>query len=247
MSSIQQFPVEILLDIFQPNDPADKEAVQLTCRRFHATILQNVDALPMRLVCDLVYGGSSVILYRAIYSSDDETSSWPSEDPIAEADESPKELQDIYQIFGRKTAVRTVAVSIGRQLPDARLVHLVEHFPSAKGAVRLDMEFTDSVLPTDAALHRFKRLQTIVMHANYLQETSSFWDDLFASKAFRRVPNIINFDYMCIYQVEVDDGALLDFITDFSLMPADKARVVSLGRFSYSFHDALKRRFDEKN
>lgn len=138
-----------------------------------------------------------------------------------------------------------MAVSIGRQLPDARLVHLVEHFPSAKGAVRLDMEFTDSVLPTDAALHRFKRLQTIVMHANYLQETSSFWDDLFASKAFRRVPNIINFDYMCIYQVEVDDGALLDFITDFSLMPADKARVVSLGRFSYSFHDALKRRFDE--
>ncbi|KAH7711907.1 hypothetical protein AAVH_20788 [Aphelenchoides avenae] len=47
------------------------------------------------------------------------------------------------------------------------------------------------------------------------------------------------------YPVEVDDGALFDFITNFSLMPAGKPRVVALGPFTDASVDALKRRFNE--
>ncbi|KAH7707150.1 hypothetical protein AAVH_25619 [Aphelenchoides avenae] len=221
MSSIQQLPVEILLDVFQAVDPAGTEALQLICRRFHATILQNVDALPTRLVCDLSYVASRVYLYPAIYLLSDETSTEHS----------------------GKTAIRAVTVRIPSYLPDARLMHLSEHFPSAKGAVRLDMIYGNSVLPTDAALHHFERLETIVMGRSFLYEASSSWSDLLALEAFRRVSNIIAYDYWRKYQAVVDDGALFDFITDFSLMPPDKPRLVKLGPFSDDSLDALKRRF----
>ncbi|KAH7718105.1 hypothetical protein AAVH_14431 [Aphelenchoides avenae] len=246
MSSIQNVPVEVLLDVFQSTDPADTEALQLTCRRFNAAILQNVDTLPMRLVCDLAYGGNCVGLYRAIYRSSDKTSTVLSGRSIADAKESPKQLQDMYQLFGRKTAIRTVHLWIDvEDLPDARLMHLIEHFPSVKRAVRLDIDYCYSVLPTDVALHPFERLETVRMATLSHREMSSFWSDLFASKAFRHVPNIIILDCMCKEQAKVDKDALFDFITDVSLMPAGKPRVVLLDCFSGDFIDALARRFDK--
>ncbi|KAH7726499.1 hypothetical protein AAVH_05890 [Aphelenchoides avenae] len=104
MSSIQQVPVEILLDVFRANDPVGTEALQLTCRRFHFIILQNVDTLPTRLACDLRYSDGRVYLYRAIYMPDDETNDWHSRYAIADADadtDAANELQDMYQTFGR--------------------------------------------------------------------------------------------------------------------------------------------------
>ncbi|KAH7694371.1 hypothetical protein AAVH_38584, partial [Aphelenchoides avenae] len=230
MSSIQNVPVEILLDMFQPNDPAGVEALQLTCRHFHATILQNVNTLPTRLVCDLNYADNCASLYRAIYRSSDKTSRMLSGRSIADA---------------TKTAIRIVYVWIPADLPDASLMHVIEHFPSAKRAVRLDIDYAYSVFPTDVALHHFQRLETIVMTTLTRRETSSFWNDLFASKVLRHVPNIIVSDCMCKEQAKVDEDALFDFVTDVSLMPAGKPRVVLLECFSGDFINALARRFEE--
>ncbi|KAH7692963.1 hypothetical protein AAVH_40008 [Aphelenchoides avenae] len=230
MSSIQQIPVEILLDAFRANDPADTEALRLTCRHFHATILQNVGTLPTRLGCDLNYCAGRVNLYPDIYQLGDETSARHSWYPTAYANESPKELQDMHQTIGRTC--------------DAPLMHLVEHFPSVKRAVRLDMKHADFAMPTEAALHFFERLETIAMDIGISKE-SFFWSDLFALKVFRRVSNIITYNSMPEYQAQVDDGALFEFITDFSLMPADKPRVVQLGPFTDDSIDALKRRFNK--
>lgn len=127
---------------------------------------------------------------------------------------------------------------------DAPLMHLVEHFPSVKRAVRLDMKHADFAMPTEAALHFFERLETIAMDIGISKE-SFFWSDLFALKVFRRVSNIITYNSMPEYQAQVDDGALFEFITDFSLMPADKPRVVQLGPFTDDSIDALKRRFNK--
>ncbi|KAH7707151.1 hypothetical protein AAVH_25620 [Aphelenchoides avenae] len=151
----------------------------------------------------------------------------------------------MYRTIGRKTAISTVTVSIPEDSqPDTRLLHLIEHFPSVKGAVRLDMWFIWSALPTDAALDHFERLQTIVIHTDCFHEKPSFWSNLFAIKAFRRVANFITLDRERENLKEVDDAALFDFITDFSLMPPDKPRVVSLGRpLTDDSINALKRRF----
>lgn len=121
-------------------------------------------------------------------------------------------------------------------------MHLIKHFPSASGAVRLDIKNIHLVVPTDAVLNRFERVETIVMDP-YSYKESTFWSDLFASKAFRRVTNIIAYHSLCDYQEEVDDAALFDFLTDFSLMPTDKPRMVKFGHFSDDSIDALKRRF----
>ncbi|KAH7726500.1 hypothetical protein AAVH_05891 [Aphelenchoides avenae] len=121
-------------------------------------------------------------------------------------------------------------------------MHLIEHFPSVKGALRLDIKGIVRALPTDAALHHFERLETVVIDTSFLIRKPSFWNDLFALKAFRRVPNIITFDYFC-QDPEVDDGALFDFLTDSSLMPSGKPCVVRLGPFDDDSLRALKRRF----
>ncbi|KAH7707149.1 hypothetical protein AAVH_25618 [Aphelenchoides avenae] len=149
-------------------------------------------------------------------------------------------------MFGRKTAIRTVDVPVDTDNPDEPLMHLIEHFPSVKRTVRLDMHYHRSILPTDAALHRFERLETIVMDTWCGWEWPSFWSDLCAIKAFRRVSNFITLDDDREYLEEADAGALFDFITDFSLMPAGKTRVVKLGRpFTEDSFKALKRRFKE--
>lgn len=83
------------------------------------------------------------------------------------------------------------------------------------------------------------------MDPNIRYKESSFWSDLFALKAYRHVPNFITMPGLDEYPVEVDDGALFDFITNFSLMPAGKPRVVALGPFTDASVDALKRRFNE--
>ncbi|KAH7725030.1 hypothetical protein AAVH_07307 [Aphelenchoides avenae] len=258
MSSILRVPVEILLDVFHANDAGDIEALQLTCRRFYTAIQPNVDALPTHRVCDIVYCARRVYLYPAVYFSEDEKSTSHSGYPIAVArigSVSAKmaavqrplyTLPVMYQMFGRKTAVHKVAASPEPDY-DSPLVHLMEHFPSVKRAVRLDVDYAGSVLPTDAALDRFERLKTIVVDSLVHYEESSFWRDLYAVKAFRRVPNFIAFNdkaYDDLYP-DVDDGAMFDFITDFSLMPADKPRLVALGPFSGDCLEALRRRFNK--
>ncbi|KAH7695569.1 hypothetical protein AAVH_37369, partial [Aphelenchoides avenae] len=63
-----------------------------------------------------------------------------------------------------KTAIRIVGVwTPVCRLPDAPLMHLIEHFPSVKGALRLDIKGLVLALPTDAALHHFERLETVVI------------------------------------------------------------------------------------
>lgn len=124
--------------------------------------------------------------------------------------------------------------------PDAALTLLLEHFPSVKAAVRLDVHISRAApLPTDAALDRFKRLETIWLETSVDRDRddSSFWSVLFATKAFRRVPNFlgVNHDMLGKHTVDpypvVDGRELFDFITDFSLMPPDKPRVVSFDMF----------------
>ncbi|KAH7695697.1 hypothetical protein AAVH_26542 [Aphelenchoides avenae] len=235
MSSILRVPVEILLDVFHANDAGDIEALQLTCRRFHTTIQPNVDALPTHLACDIVYCARRVYLYPAVYFSDDEKSTSHSGYHIAVA-----------RIGNVKTAIHKVAASPEPDY-DSPLVHLMEHFPSVKRAVRLDVNYARSVLPTDVALDHFERLETIVVDSRVHYEESSFWSDLYAVKAFRRVPNFIAFNdnaYDDVYP-DMDDGAIFDFITDFSLMPADKPRLVALGPFGDDCLEALRRRFNK--
>ncbi|KAH7684759.1 hypothetical protein AAVH_40733, partial [Aphelenchoides avenae] len=252
MSSIQTIPVEILLDVFRANDAADMDALQLTVRRFHTTIRQNVDILPTRLLCDLVYTDRAH-LYRAPANGGSGRNADGDEtrEPIASGDVTPNGLQQMYQMFGRKIAIRELDVwSAGRPL-DAALTLFLEHFPSVKAAVRLDVHFT-SALPTDAVLDRFTRLETIWMGTSVHRDRSDgfFWRDLFATKAFRRVPNFLGVNedrgYLDPYP-HVDAGELFDFITDFSFMPPDKPRVVSFQMFDRGFPipNPVEQRFNE--
>ncbi|KAH7676073.1 hypothetical protein AAVH_42018 [Aphelenchoides avenae] len=99
MSSNLRIPAEILLDVFRANDPANTEALQLTCHHFYAVILPNVGTLPLRLVCDLLYGSNLKLrLYRA---TADNESVRVEDEVVASGDPSPKGLQDLYQMFGR--------------------------------------------------------------------------------------------------------------------------------------------------
>ncbi|KAH7712859.1 hypothetical protein AAVH_19808 [Aphelenchoides avenae] len=258
MSSIQTIPVEILLDVFGANDPADMEALQMTLRRFHTTIRQNVDALPTRLLHDLVYGHKSVWLYRspANGGSGRDRHGYETREPIATGDQTPDGLQQLYEMFGRKMAIRELDVWTGDAPPDAALTLLLEHFPSVKAAVRLDVHiFRAAPLPTDAVLDRFTCLETIWLGTSVdpYRKDSSFWSDLFAMKAFRRVPNFLGVNHSDSFHDDrapyphADVGELFDFITDFSLMPPDKPRVVSFEMFSGCgpLHDVLEQRFSE--
>ncbi|KAH7698234.1 hypothetical protein AAVH_34676, partial [Aphelenchoides avenae] len=102
MSSILTVPVEVLMDVFQGNDPAGTEALQLTCRRFHDTILQNVDALPTRLVCALTLDGSDQAhLYREPANSDSGAMWDPHRERIARSGRGPHEIRKMYKTFGR--------------------------------------------------------------------------------------------------------------------------------------------------
>ncbi|KAH7718108.1 hypothetical protein AAVH_14434 [Aphelenchoides avenae] len=258
MSTIQTTPVEILLDVFRANDPADMDALQLTFRRFLTTIRQNEDTLPTRLLYDLVYGHESVWLYRspANGGSGRDVDGYQKREPIASGEQTPDGIQQMYQMFGRKIAVRELDVWTGDAPPDAALTLLLEHFPSVKAAVRLDVHiFRAAPLPTDAVLERFTRLETIWLGTSVDRDrkNSSFWSDLFATKAFRRVPNFLGVNHSDSFHDDrapyphADVGELFDFITDFSLMPPDKPRVVSFEMFSGCgpLHNALEQRFSE--
>ncbi|KAH7699921.1 hypothetical protein AAVH_32969, partial [Aphelenchoides avenae] len=193
MSTIQTAPVEILLDIFQANDPADTETLQLTCRRFHDTIVQNVNALPTRLVCELDYDESRQVgLYRAPPNN---TPIWrAARESIASSSWQRHEIQHLYETFGCKTAIRTVRVIVPDLTePNGPLTQLIDDFPSVKGAVRLDIDTwaASDGLPTDPVLAHFERLETILMDMRACDKPPSFWTHVFATKAFRRVPNFI--------------------------------------------------------
>ncbi|KAH7698235.1 hypothetical protein AAVH_34677, partial [Aphelenchoides avenae] len=158
------------------------------------------------------------------------------------------EIQHMYELFGRKTAIRQVEVYVGSLTdgPDGRLTRLVENFPSAKGAVSLVIGInTASVgLPTDPVLDHFERLERIAMRTRVDDKDPSFWSGVFGTKAFRRVP------LFRIHKVEgqlpaVNDGELFAFITDFSSMPADKPRAVRIAHLEGGSIDALERRFNE--
>ncbi|KAH7695489.1 hypothetical protein AAVH_37451, partial [Aphelenchoides avenae] len=86
-----------------PSDrPADTEALQLTCRRFHDTILANVDTLPTRLVCELAYGWPDrMYLYRAPTNNDGNRAWRDRGVPIAESSWAKKEILEMYETFGR--------------------------------------------------------------------------------------------------------------------------------------------------
>ncbi|KAH7712856.1 hypothetical protein AAVH_19805 [Aphelenchoides avenae] len=252
MSSIQTIPVEILLDMFHANEPADKEALQLTCHRFNSVILQNVDTLPTRLLCDIVHEHESVVVYRAPVnggSGRDRHGTNERRESIASADQTPDEVQQMYQMFGRNVAIRELNVWCGKRPADAALTLLLEHFPSVKAAVRLDVH--TFFLPTDAVLDRFTCLETIWMStmADRDRKDPSFWSDLFATKAFRRVPNFLamNGTEDCLHPYPHADEELFDFITDFSLMPPHKPRVVSFESFDNGgpILDALELRFNK--
>lgn len=132
-----------------------------------------------------------------------------------------------------KIAIRKVTVRTHEDrehLPDWPLMQLVRHFPSVKGAVSLYIIYV-SVLPTDAALDHFERLEEIMMDTRIRYENSSFWRVLFATKAFRRVSKFIILNASSSQYPEVDDGEMFDFVTDFSLMPVGKPRVVDLAPF----------------
>ncbi|KAH7711776.1 hypothetical protein AAVH_20909 [Aphelenchoides avenae] len=255
MSSIQTIPVEILLDVFRANDPADMEALQLTLRRFHTTIRQMVDALPTRLLYDLVYEYEHVVLYRAPANngSGRDVQNNETREPIASGDQTPDGVQQMYQKFGRKIAIREMDIWTGESPPDAALTLLLEHFPSVKAAVRLRIHIFDKPLPTDAVLDRFTRLETIWMSTSVDEKDTSFWNVLLTTKAFRRVPNFLSVNLTDEHYLDpyphVDVGELVDFITDFSLMPPDKPRVVSFKMFddfeSSPILNALEQRFHE--
>ncbi|KAH7711571.1 hypothetical protein AAVH_21124 [Aphelenchoides avenae] len=259
MSSILTVPVEILLDVFRANDSADMDALQLTFRRFHTIIRQNVDALPTRLLYDLVYEHEHVVLYRtpANNGSGRDVRGYETREPIASGDQTPDGVQQMYQMFGRKIAIRELNVWTGDDPPDAALTLLLEHFPSVKAAVRLDVHiFRAAPLPTDAVLDRFTRLETIWLGTSVDPDRKEafFWSDLFATKAFRRVPNFLgvnhadgDHNYVDPYP-HADAVELIDFITDFSLMPPDKPRVVSFQNFDEFRNpilEALEQRFNE--
>ncbi|KAH7718107.1 hypothetical protein AAVH_14433 [Aphelenchoides avenae] len=257
MSSIQTIPVEILLDVFRANDPADMDALQLTLRRFHTTIRLNVDALPTRLLYDLVYEYEHVALYRtpANNGSGRDVRGSHTREPFASVDQTPNGIQQMYQMFGRKIAIRELNVWTAERPTDAALTLLLEHLPSVKAAVRLDVHVFDNALPTDAVLDRFARLETIWMSTSVDRKDASFWSDLFATKAFRRVPNFLGVNMTDEYYLDpyppVDVKELFDFITDISLMPPGKPRVVSFEMLMFdddgpflSVLKALEQRFD---
>ncbi|KAH7684753.1 hypothetical protein AAVH_40739 [Aphelenchoides avenae] len=255
MSSIQTIPVEILLDVFRAGDPADMDALRLTLRRLHTTIRQNVDALPTRVLYDLVYEHDSVLLYPAPANngSGRDEDGCETREPTASGDQTPDGVQQMYQMFGRKIAIRELDVWTGDAPPDAALTLLLEHFPSVKAAVRLDVHIFRA-LPTDAVLDRFARLETIWMDTSVDRGDSAFWNDLFATKVFRRVPHFLgvnhtngDLDYVDPYP-HADAAELIDFITDFSLMPPDKPRVVSFqnfDEFQNPILEALEQQFNE--
>lgn len=128
-------------------------------------------------------------------------------------------------------------------MPDAPLMQLVEHFPSVKNAVSLYVGYFYG-LPTDAALDKFKRLETIVIDIDFDETIAPFWSTLFGTTTFRRVSNFILTNY-CAEFPEVDDGEIFDFITDFLLIPAGKPRLVSIEPTGKGSLDALERRFCE--
>lgn len=109
------------------------------------------------------------------------------------------------------------------------------------------MHVFDKPLPTDAVLGHFKRLETIWMDTRVDHRTdTSFWSGLLATKAFRRVPNFLGVNQEFDYP-PVDAGELFDFITDFSLMPSDKPRVILFMTFDDGgpVLNALEQRFNE--
>ncbi|KAH7707346.1 hypothetical protein AAVH_25426 [Aphelenchoides avenae] len=250
MSSIQTAPVEVLLDMFQANEPAGTEALQLTCRRFRDTILQNVNTLPTRLVCELAFEVSPhhVHLYRA--PPNNESNLWWGADreSIASSYWTTPELQAMYEKFARKTAVRKVEVTVKRSTdePDGRLTRLIDHFPTVKGAAILDINITTDWmrLPTDPVLDNFKRLQTVTMRTRVGGNDPSFWSDLFATKAFRRVSKLRTFNTVGQYPT-VNDRELFDFITDCSHTPAGKPRVIQIAHIDGDTLDAMERRFND--
>ncbi|KAH7707444.1 hypothetical protein AAVH_25329 [Aphelenchoides avenae] len=178
MSSILTVPVEVLLDVFRANDPADMEAIQLTCRRFHDTILQNVDTLPTRLICELAFDASDEVhLYRPPANKEDNRVWWDAErESIAYSRWPSLEIQHMYEMFGRKTAIRKVEVYVGDVTdgPDGRLTRLIDNFSSVKSAVSLviDIDIASVTLPTDPVLDHFGRLETIVMRMHGCSEPS---------------------------------------------------------------------------
>ncbi|KAH7707443.1 Protein CLEC-51 [Aphelenchoides avenae] len=247
MSSILTVPVEVLMDVFRANDPADKEALQLTCRHFHGTIMQNLGTLPTRLVCELAFDGSDrVHLYRAPANSDGNVLREPIRESIARSRWPSLEIQEMYEMFGRKTAIRKVEVYVNRAEHAGRLTRLIENFPSVKCAVSLVIDInTASVgLPADPVLDYFERLETIGMRTRVDDKDPSFWSALFATRAFRRVPMLRMVNTLGQFPA-VGDLELFDFITDCSHMPAAKPRVVHIALLDGDSVDALERRFNE--
>ncbi|KAH7717428.1 Protein C09G9.1 b [Aphelenchoides avenae] len=244
MSSIQTVPVEILLDIFQATDPAGTEALQLTCRRFRNTIRQNMGTLPTRLACELTYESNQVHLYRAS-ASNDVNRGWSTDrERIASTSRVSQKIREMYKMFGCKTAIRKVQVCAGAVGVDGLLTRLIENFPPVKGAAILDACTRDAGLPTDAMLNHFTRLETIKMRTRVGDNDSSFWSDLFATKAFRRVRKFCMANTVGQYPA-VHDRKLLDFITCVSHMPAYKPRVVYIAGLGRRSVDAVERRFNE--
>ncbi|KAH7680067.1 hypothetical protein AAVH_41562 [Aphelenchoides avenae] len=134
----------------------------------------------------------------------------------------------------------------GRGTPDARLTLLIENFPSVKSALNLNvfLNLASAGLPTDPVLDHFKRLRTITMMTLVHDNGPSFWKDLFAIKAYRRVPNFRVWQFGDQFPA-VAEGQLFSFITDVSHMPVDTPRVVQFGRFGAGFLNALERRFNK--
>ncbi|KAH7693458.1 hypothetical protein AAVH_39505, partial [Aphelenchoides avenae] len=172
-------------------------------------------------------------------------------EPVASGDSTPGGLRQLYEAFGRNTAIRTVKVwtEYDRRRKrysgaDALLMQLIDDFPSAKSAARLEIECVP-FLPNTAVLDRFERLETIEITTSIREENWSFWRVVFATKAYRSVPNLLmrNSERHGDRYPEVDDGALFDFITDFSLMPAGKPRVFLFSPIDADSLDALERRF----
>lgn len=146
-----------------------------------------------------------------------------------------------------KTAIRKVDVRTHHDrdhLPDVPLMQLIKHFPSVEGAVSLNITYV-SALPSDAALDHFKRLEEITMDTRIDYEDSSFWSDLFATKAFRRVSSFGILNASSSQYPEVDDDDMFDFVTDFSLMRPGRPRLVEFGPFDDDSLDALEDRFYE--
>ncbi|KAH7717413.1 Protein C09G9.1 c [Aphelenchoides avenae] len=242
MSSIQTVPVEIVLDVFQANDPGDTEALQLTCRRFRNTILQDLGTLPTRLPCELAYESNQVHLYRAPASNDGNRGWSADRERIASSSRVSRKIQEMYKMFGRKTAIRRVRACAGALDVNGFLTRLVDDFPSAKGAAILVVCTHHAGLPTDAMLDHFTCLETIEMRTRIGDEDSSFWSDLFAIKAFRCVRKFLMANTIGQYPT-VHDRELFDFITGVSHMPADKPRAVYIAELDRRSVAAVERRF----